>query len=644
GTTVTLTATANDGYTFVNWTKNGEVVSNTPVFSITVTESAAYVANFNQNGYEITATANPTNGGTVTGASTYGYGETCTLTATANSGYVFVNWTKNGTVVSTTPTFSFTVTESASYVAHFSVNSYEITATANPDAGGTTTGSGTYGYGATCTLSATANPGYTFVNWTKNGTVVSNASTFSITVTESATYVAHFNLNSYVITTVANPEVGGTTTGSGAYNYGTTVTLTATANESYTFVNWTKDGEVVSTTSAFSVTVTESATYVANFSLNSYEITAMADPADAGTVTGAGTYSHGSTVILTATANNGYTFDNWTKNGNVVSTNATYSFTALESADYVAHFVSSTHVVTTGVNPANGGQASGDGTYPHGASCTVVATPNDGYTFVKWMQDGVQVSTQPSYTFTVVENTHLTAYFTPQNCTITAEASPVEGGEISGAGVYEYGEACTLIATPNADYVFVKWMKDGVQVSTDAHYSFTVTGNAHYTAVFASNVCVVTASADPEEGGTITGAGTYTYGQTVTLTVTPNENYQFINWTENGEIVSEDETYSFEVTGNRNLVAHLMFVSGVDENHNVDISIYPNPTVNKVTVEASQIVNKWEIFTISGSLVYSSSECTDKKEFWVSQLAPGTYVIRMTIDNEVLTREFVKKR
>lgn len=46
--------------------------------------------------YEITAIANPTEGGTVTGAGTYSYGETATLTATANEGYMFTNWTKGG--------------------------------------------------------------------------------------------------------------------------------------------------------------------------------------------------------------------------------------------------------------------------------------------------------------------------------------------------------------------------------------------------------------------------------------------------------------------------------------------------------------------------------------------------------------------
>ncbi|MBR5719478.1 MAG: dockerin type I repeat-containing protein, partial [Bacteroidales bacterium] len=192
GATATLTATANTGYTFSNWTKNYTVVSTNPTYSFTVTEDASYVANFELNSYTITVTANPTDGGTVTGAGTYNHGATATLTATANTGYTFTNWTKNYTVVSTNPTYSFTVTEDASYVANFSLNSYTITATANPIEGGTIIGAGTYNHGATAILMAASNIGYTFINWTKNGAVVSTIPTYSFTVTEDVDLVANF--------------------------------------------------------------------------------------------------------------------------------------------------------------------------------------------------------------------------------------------------------------------------------------------------------------------------------------------------------------------------------------------------------------------------------------------------------------------
>ena len=87
--------------------------------------------------YTITATANPTNGGTVTGAGTYNQGQSCTLTATANDGYNFVNWTKNGTQVSTNATYNFTVTEAGAYVANFEEVITTVTQTSSFGAGWT---------------------------------------------------------------------------------------------------------------------------------------------------------------------------------------------------------------------------------------------------------------------------------------------------------------------------------------------------------------------------------------------------------------------------------------------------------------------------------------------------------------------------
>ncbi len=74
---------------------------------------------FSNNCFEITVTVTPANSGTVTGAGTYNYGATAVLTATANEGYSFINWTKYDTVVTTNPTYSFIVTEDVDLVANF---------------------------------------------------------------------------------------------------------------------------------------------------------------------------------------------------------------------------------------------------------------------------------------------------------------------------------------------------------------------------------------------------------------------------------------------------------------------------------------------------------------------------------------------
>ena len=72
--------------------------------------------------WTIEATSNPTDGGTITGTGDYEQNAVCTLTAIANEGYVFANWTENDEVVSTDATYTFTVDASRTLVANFNLD------------------------------------------------------------------------------------------------------------------------------------------------------------------------------------------------------------------------------------------------------------------------------------------------------------------------------------------------------------------------------------------------------------------------------------------------------------------------------------------------------------------------------------------
>jgi Tfp pilus assembly protein PilE len=57
-----------------------------------------------------------------------------------------------------------------------------------------------------------------------------------------------------------------------------------------------------------------------------------------GTVNGAGTYTDGSNVTITATPDDGYEFDGWYSNGAKISSTQSYSFTASEDISITAMF------------------------------------------------------------------------------------------------------------------------------------------------------------------------------------------------------------------------------------------------------------------------------------------------------------------
>ena len=149
----------------------------------------------------------------------------------------------------------------------------------------------------------------------------------------------------YVVTASSNPEDAGVITGTGEYTFNDAVTLKATANEGYKFVNWTEDGEVISENTQYSFVIIKDRNLVANFELiNEVEdettciITAVANPEEAGTIKGTGTYVKDMAVKLTAVANEGYEFLNWTENDIIVSIDAEYLFEITKDRNLVANF------------------------------------------------------------------------------------------------------------------------------------------------------------------------------------------------------------------------------------------------------------------------------------------------------------------
>ena len=658
GESCTVNATANDDYAFENWTENGNVVSSNASYTFTVNDNRNLIANFSQvllPTFTVNVSANPAEGGSITGGGTYQEGQSCTVNATANSGYIFENWTENGTIVASSPSYTFTVNDNHNLIANFTLEAlptYTISVEANPTEGGSVTGDGTYEQGQSCTVTATTNNGYIFNNWTENGTVVSSDASYTFTVSDNRNLVANFAaepLPIFNISVSANPNNGGNVTGDGAYEQGQSCTVIATANDGFTFDNWSESGNVVSSSASYTFTVTDNRNLIANFTaapLPTYDVNVTANPTAGGTVTGSGIYEEGQPCTVNATANNGYTFDNWTENGNVVSSDASYTFIVTDNRNLVAHFTQNTYTVVVSANPSNGGTVSGGGTFTYSQSCTITATPTNGYTFINWTENGSFVSSNASYTFAVTASRNLVAHFTANplpNYTVTVIAKPANGGTVIGGGTYQQGQSCTVLATPATGYIFDAWVENEVTVSTNPSYTFEVTSNHNLTANFNAMTFAISASVNPTSGGTIFGTGTYGYGSQASLKVVPNENYIFQNWTENGIVVSELEEFSFTVTGNHNFVANLLFIDGVDENTCTVIELYPNPVTDNLTLEATEAIDHIEIFNIAGAMVLSQKNYSDKVEINMSDLPAGTYVIRMTTQNATEVKRIVKK-
>jgi len=205
---------------------------------------------------------------------------------------------------------------------------------------------------------------------------------------------------------------------------------------------WEKlPGAVNATTHAITASTTSLGVFALGAdAITNYVIGATAAPANSGTITGGGSYVEGSGVTLSAVANPGYFFTNWTEDATVVSTSPAFTFIALGDRTLVANFtaVGSGRVVTTSATPTAGGTTGGGGEYALGSKATVSATAYPGYKFSKWLLNGSSISISQNFTFTVSGDVTLVAKFKPVYY-LTIAAEPPEGGEPEGDLSYEWG-------------------------------------------------------------------------------------------------------------------------------------------------------------------------------------------------------------
>ena len=206
--------------------------------------------------YNIQVSASPPAGGAVTGGGSIRDGLPVTITATPDTSslpYTFVNWTENGTFVTSQPSYTFIAGQDRNLVAVFTLPQYFIAATSTPPGSGTVGGGGTYSLGSTVSLTANAAQGYTFDYWEEGGNSIGTVSPLQFTASADRSIKAIFReLNLVHAVTVATQPAGiAVIPGAGNYNNGSTIDITAPptipagANE-YVFQRFQLNGSNVS--------------------------------------------------------------------------------------------------------------------------------------------------------------------------------------------------------------------------------------------------------------------------------------------------------------------------------------------------------------------------------------------------------------
>lgn len=488
---------------------------------------------------------------------------------------------------------------------------FSVHTSSSSAAEGTTSGDGFFTNSASVTVSATANPGYAFVNWTENNTIVSTAASYTFSISTNRSLVAHF-ASALTVSAGVTPVNSGTVTGDGSFIYGSTVTLSARpSGPGYVFVNWTENGDPVSTSADYTFTIGANRLLMANFATaNSSLVVAYSQPVD--------------------TANGGIIKSAWYDPNGLDGDEYTYDSFQTAKATSIVEMrwrggytnykqnagKSPVYNFTISIYESNGGQPNillaplaqynAGGNAGETFAGTFGGTDMYDYDFILptpftaqagvayWLQIEASQGVTPTFGWppdwgfaygtggngthfrkliggspaggdayaTISGDTAFTLLTSAADRTITTIASPTNGGHLTGGGHYADGATATVTAAPSAGYTFVNWNDNGTPVSTLDSYQFTVAGNRTLVAQFARQ-CVISNSAAPADGGTVSGAGTFLSGSDVAVTATPNPGFAFVNWTEDGMEVSTASTYYFVADTNHNLVANFAAVYSI---------------------------------------------------------------------------------
>lgn len=530
-----LTATANEGYEFVSWEDDDKAPATR---TVEILGDATYQANFKLVEHTVTVKSADEKTGTVKGGGVFAHGATATIEAEPKEHYKFVRWNDDNTDNPRT----VSVTADVTYTAYFAIITHDITVKADDDVKGTVKGSGTYNEGETISIEATPAEHYRFVEWQDGNT----DNPRHITVLENATYTAKFEIIRHTITVKSADETKGTVSGGGEFDEGSKQQISATPAAGFKFEKW-DDGN---TDNPRDIIVVEDKTYIASFVaeevvVTKYTITVESDDEKMGSVSGGGEYVENSTTEISAEANEGYHFTQWS-DGN---TDNPREITVTGNATYKAEFAINTYTVNVVSTDAKAGSVEGGGEFEHGATTTIKAQANEGYHFVQW-SDGVKDNPR---TVTVTANITYYAQFekdavAPEMVTISVMSEDEQMGLVYGGKTVEKGTAVSIAAVAKTGFKFVQW-NDG---NNDNPRSVIAENNALYIAQFAkedAKTFKIAATSANNEQGSVEGAGEYAENAVAKLIAIAKEGYKFSMWndgnTDNPRLVTVTKDESF---------------------------------------------------------------------------------------------------
>ncbi len=178
----------------------------------------------------------------------------------------------------------------------------------------------------------------------------------------------------------------------------------------------------------------------------------------------------------------------------------------------------------------------------------------------------------------------------------------------------------------------------------DYYGNIIIAKNLQPYSVSIDSSAAISLSSLPSNAGTTEGGGVYQLGETIPLNALPNTGWTFLNWTDNGNIISTNSSLSYLVNYGTNLVANFSSTSNINEEGELKnkIQISPNPFTAQTTLQTDKIF-KNATLTLYNSLGQQVRQVNNISGQTVTiqrnNLSSGLYYFQLTNNNQTIATD-----
>ncbi len=374
--------------------------------------------------------------------------------------------------------------------------------------------------------------------------------------------VVTFAIDTFSVNASAGPN-GAVSPDTQSIDYGSSASINITPDAGYHIATILDNGSSQPAANPYVISnVQADHTVVVTFAIDTFTITASASGGHGTVAPDSQVLNYGSDASINITPDTGYHIATILDNGASQPAANPYVISNVQ-ADHTVVVTFAIDTFTVAASAGSKGSVSpASQVVDYGSSASINITPDAGYHIETITDTGTPQAIINPYVISNVQADHnVVVTFAIDTFAITASAGA--NGSVSPTSQdVDYGSSAQINITPDAGYHIASISDNGASQPINNPYVISNVQAAHNVIVtFATDSYTISASPQPQGAGTITGQGTYNYGETVNLVASPAVGYHFVNWTEGGIEISTNITYSFVAQANRSLTANFVIDS-----------------------------------------------------------------------------------